>query len=198
MKQLAKEIREKGIVEFILTYKNLFLESIWYKQPYVISHNTCHFVDRYKYKLIIQRYESDLKILQNGFSNGEFEKRLSSHQRYAFGFEQELSKEEKKELAFLSDCIENLRKVEIADNDIKEIIQKISKDVQICIDSSMDDNYIYSKAYCKDPNYYYQRDITQLENEIKILKKHNEFSLKFIAKEKDYLNNLKLELANYF
>ena len=64
--------------------------------------------------------------------------------------------------------------------------------------SPVDDNYIYSKAYCKDPNYYYQRDITQLENEIKILKKHNEFSLKFIAKEKDYLNNLKLELANYF
>jgi len=197
MQKIYNKAKNSTVKEFIFSYKENYLELLWNNSPYVIANPLCYYFDRTEFEEIIRDKKKRLESLLSENIKEEFIRRNEIYEAYVNRFEKNLTIDEKKQVFFLLEYIQKINNWNPDTSELKLIRNSITVEIQIRINKSHHDNYVYYKLYTIDEAE--RNNIMEIEatkKEIELFENHIKFRNEFNLKENEYFNEFKVSLKN--
>lgn len=195
MERIYNKAKNTSVEDFIFSYKDNYLELLWNNNPYVVSNPLCYYNERIEFEERISDKKKRLESLKSENIESYYSRMKEHHQWCVNQFEKDLSLEEKGKVFFLLDYLQNINKWNPNSSELQLIKSTINVEIQIQINKSYDDNYVYSKLYnITEAKRYIKQEIEATENEIEIYENHIRFRNEFDLKKDEYLNKFKTSI----
>lgn len=195
MTDFYEKAKTNNTKDFILAFRDLYLEILWDNEAYVKNTEKCNYALKNKFEEIVITTESKIDKLKSVNINVYYRELKEEKQISIDKFELNLTKEDLDEIDFLKNYINTINEWLPKDENLikfrKEVIYAIEESIGYC----NNDTYLNAKSFnIEHLKTKVEREIELLEYNLELMKKHAVFSKEFQRKEKEYLLELKKSL----